>query len=47
MPFCNNIVTHAQPQPGSLSGWLGGEEGLEDLIFDFGGDAGAVVFDAD
>jgi hypothetical protein len=30
----HNIITQTQSQPCSLAGWFGGEEGLEDFVFD-------------
>ena len=45
MPFRQDIITQAQSQSRPLPSGLGGEEGLEDLIFYFSGDTGAVVGD--
>src|ERR1039457_5993127 len=41
----HDILAHRQPQAGSLTHRLGGEEGLKDAVADFRGDAGSVVGD--
>ncbi len=41
----HNIIAQTQSQPGSGTGWFGGEERLEDFIDDGGGDAGAIIAD--
>jgi hypothetical protein len=43
----HDIVGDTQPQPGSLCALFGGEERLQDFVFDLVGDARAVVFDFD
>ena len=43
----DDVVGHREAEPGSFSGRLGGEEGIEHLLPDLGRDAGAVVANAD
>src|SRR6185312_12427499 len=45
--FHHNVVTHGQAKPGSLTGRLGGEEGIEHLLLHGLGNAGAIVANAD
>jgi len=42
----DDIITQTQSQSCSFGSFFGGEEGLEDFVFDGGGNAGAVVGDA-
>ena len=42
-----NVVTDRQAEARALAGWLGGEEWLEELVFDFRWNANAVVTDVD
>src|SRR5215831_16955884 len=42
----HDVVTDRETETGALAGRLGGEERLEELVAQFGGDADAVVADA-
>src|SRR5262249_47914171 len=46
MLFHHDVVTHGEAEPGSLTGRLGGEEGIEHFLLHLLRDAGAVVADA-
>jgi len=41
----HDVETHAEAETGALTGGFGGEEGLEDFLFNLRRDAGAVVGD--
>lgn len=43
----DDVVAHGQAQPCAFSGRLGGEEGVEYLLFHLGWNASAIVADAD
>src|SRR6267142_1489212 len=43
----HDVIADRQAKPCALSGRLGGEEWLEQLVLDLRGNAGAVVADAD
>ena len=46
MLFHDNIVAHRKAESGSLTCWFGRKERIEHLFLHFGGDAGAVVVNA-
>jgi len=39
----HDVVADREAEPSPLAGWLGGEEGLHDLILNMIGDTGAVI----
>ena len=39
----HDVVADREPEPGALTGWLGGEEGLEQLVLNLGWNADAIV----
>ncbi len=43
----DDAIDHGQAEAGALADFLGGEEGVEDLVADIGGNAGAGVLDLD
>ena len=45
MLLYHNVKAQRQPKPRPFARWFGCEKRLEDFIFYFGGDSGAVVFD--
>ena len=47
MPFGDDIITQTQAQPGAFACGFGGEKRLEDFVFDFIGDAIAIILNPD
>src|SRR5215813_7595057 len=43
----DDVMGHREAEPRSLSGWLGGEKGIEHLLFHLGRDTAAVVANPD
>lgn len=43
----DNIISNTQPETGTFVSLFGGEERLQDFVFDVVGDTGAVVGDTD